>query len=233
MLEKKTLIMSLTVHMLLLALLIFGLPLKPAKNHIALEARLMFKKKARAENLLPQKMPQVANKQEKIEEKTELKKAPVPKEETVAAKAEAPKIAPKKKVDYKKELARLSQTFSEELSHSVSAKEDYVEIEADGSYFDQIYSLIKRSFVVPPHVNGPQGRSLQAVLRLFLSPEGNLSKLVLEHSSGDEHFDKAVMDGTKRVANFGPVPIMLQTALSKDGVMVEMCPFKCLERRGG
>lgn len=230
--SKKTLIASLILHISLLGLILIDLPSKKAvKNQVAIEAKLMFKKKARPEHWLPEKMPPPVAKVKAPVVVKDLKPAAAPQKEAVLP-AKEKVLAPKKKVDYMKELARLSRAFSDELDDATDAKEVF-EVEADGSYFDQIYSLIKQSFVLPPHVNSPRGRSLQAVLRLYLSPDGNLSRLSLERSSGDEHFDKAVMEGTKRVNNFGAVPIMLQSALSQDGVVVEMCPFKCLERRDG
>lgn len=213
---------------MIFALLVFGVPFKKAPRHMPLEARLMFKKKPRPENLLPEKMPAPKPAIKTPPEEKAPTKA-VAKEETRPLKANDKK-APTKIIDYKKQLARLSKSFSEELNEAVSAKEEAIEIEADESYFDQIYSLIKRSFVVPPHVNNPRGRNLRAVLKLFLFPDGSLSRLLLEHSSGDESFDKAVMDGTRRVSNFGAVPILLQSALSKNGVLIEMCPFKCPEK---
>ncbi|HXW60051.1 MAG TPA: TonB C-terminal domain-containing protein [Myxococcota bacterium] len=228
MLQKKYLVASLILHLLLCYFLVFGLPYKKtAKDHVAISAQLMFKKKARPENWLPEKMPPQAKKIVAEE------KAPTKQPKETAALPIKKDLKPKKTADYMRELARLSKSFSEELDHNVDAKEVIEEVEADGSYFDQIYSLIKRSFVVPPHVNGPRGRSLQAVLRLFISPKGDLFRVTLVRSSGDEHFDKAVMDGTKRVHNFGAVPLMLQNSLREDGVLVEMCPFKCSERRGG
>jgi TonB-like protein len=230
MLQKKYLVASLILHLSLCYFLVFGLPYeKTAKEHVTLSAQLMFKKKARPENWLPEKLPVLPKKS--IEEE----KAPTKKPESTALpiKNDNNKKVNKKTADYMGELARLSKSFREELEHNVDAKEVIEEVEADGSYFDQVYSLIKRSFVVPPHVNGPRGRSLQAVLRLFISPNGDLFRVTLVRSSGDEHFDKAIMDGTKRVHNFGAVPLMLQNSLREDGVLVEMCPFKCSERRGG
>lgn len=229
--QKKYLLGSLVLHLALLALLVVGSPFKKASSpHIPLEAKLLFKKKARPENWLPDKIPEA---KKKTESEAQAPKAQMEKVATMPLKKDAKANEPKKKVDYLKELARLSKSFSEELDHNVDAKEVIDDFSADGNYFDQVYSLVKRSFVVPPHLNGPRGRSLQAVLRLYVAPNGNLLRLMLERPSGDEHFDKAVMEGTQRVQNFGAVPLMLQNALSEDGIIIEMCPFKCAERRDG
>lgn len=233
MLQKKYLILSVIAHGAIFAFLLAGLPfMKPAPRHVPLEATLMFKKKARPEHWLPDKVPEAKKRTAETLEQP-APKPQVAQEASVPVKKDKKTSDPKKKVDYRQELARLSKSFSEELDHAVDAKEVIEDFSADGSYFDQVYSLVKRSFVVPPHVNGPRGHSLQAVLRLFIAPKGNLLRLTLDRSSGDEHFDKAVLEGTQRVENFGAVPLMLQNVLSEDGIVIEMCPFKCANRRDG
>jgi outer membrane biosynthesis protein TonB len=251
-----TTVISILLHAALIAVLSSGFfgRLKPAKNITALQARLMLKEKPRDPELLPRKdalppktqepspkpieppkTPPPAEKkpEPKAEPKSESKpeSKPVPKLEPKLASKPVPKPPVKAPTSYARELARLSESFAAELS--ADAKEHVDDISDDGSYFDQIYLLIKKSFVVPAHINGPRGQSLQAVLRLFLSANGNLARLILEQSSGDDHFDKAVMDGTRRVNNFGAVPLALQRTLSENGVIVEMCPFKCQEQRHG
>jgi hypothetical protein len=211
-------ILSFLLHGFLFFLLSFGFNMrsKPQQS-FALEAKLMLKEKRRAPDLLPRKvvMP---------------KKDPTPKPEKVVEAKKPLKVI--KKVDYARELALLSESFAQELAADNSdAKEEEQAQEDDGTYFDQIYMLIKKSFVLPPHINGPSGHNLLAVLRLFLQADGTIASLVLEQSSGDEQFDKAIMEGTKRVHNFGAVPLTLQAALSRDGVLVEMCPFKCQQQK--
>jgi outer membrane biosynthesis protein TonB len=231
---KRAVILSLALHGLVLGLLLskFNWSPKPAKSFTALEAKLMLRDKKRSPDLLPRK-PVV-----KKPLAQPLITTPAPAQAQAQAKQDLlskPKVEQKKieakKQDYAQELARLSESFAADLA--VEAKDTDEIMQDDGSYFDQIYSLIKRSFVVPSHLNGPQGQNLQAVLRLFLSSDGHLARLELEHSSGDEQFDNAVMDGTRRVNNFGAVPIMLQAALSANGILIEMCPFKCHERQDG
>lgn len=242
-------LLSILLHTALVAVLCSGFDfrMRPVKNIRAIHAKLMLKDKPRNPDLLPRKVDVLPK---KIEEPTPtppmipskpsaVSEAPkIPKLEdktTLSAKKAEPKATPKTKpkanTSYAQELARLSESFAAELA--VNSKDSVADTDDDGNYFDQIYLLVKKSFVVPAHINGPQGQNLQAVLRLFLSPDGNLSRLNLEQSSGDEHFDKAVMDGTKRVNNFGAVPLVLQRTLSENGVLVEMCPFKCREQHGG
>jgi outer membrane biosynthesis protein TonB len=231
--QKRAIIISSAVHAALFALLLSGLDWSSAAQKspsLPIEAQLVVKNKDK--NLLPKKP--------KAKPIAEAPKPDAPPKEVKApdpvAKEVTPKKTPEKTVSkaknndaYMKALSSLSQNFARDVAVKEEVEPEGVTAE-DASYFDQIYSLIKASFVVPPHINGPQGRSLQAVLRIYLASDGSLNKLDLVTASGDEHFDKAVMEGTKRVHNFGPVPIFLQASLREKGVVVELCPFTCTER---
>lgn len=243
---KRALIISFIFHLFLVIFVSkagnFSFSQKP-KNLSALEAKLVFKGKARDKELLPRKKkePKASLPVEKKEEIAKIKppseakpklqeQKPQPTPKPVKAEsANIKKIAPKQvevpKKDFAQQLAKLSQAFSDEVINTDNQSEES-EYE-DHSYYDQIYSLIKEAFIVPPHVNGPQGMKLQAVIRIYLEKNGSLSKLKLERSSGDDHFDNAVLDGAKRVSNFGQVPVLLQKSLNTAGVVVELCPFKC------
>lgn len=161
------------------------------------------------------------------EKQSSEEKPPKKSNEAIIPIAEDIKKKPaKKNKDYTKALSTLSASFVKELAE-MPEEEPEGEVMPDSSYFDQVYSLIKESFIVPPHLNGPSGQNLRAVIRIFLAFDGHLNKLLLINSSGDEHFDKAVTEGTKRVNNFGPVPVYLQDTLRDHGLLVELCPFKC------
>ncbi|USN51530.1 MAG: TonB C-terminal domain-containing protein [Myxococcales bacterium] len=244
MLLKKALIVSVIIHAIGLGFLGAGVNFSwflHKKNQAPLEAKVIFKGKARDKELLPKKKTvQPAQKvaPAKVVQKKTTAKTPVPPKKTEIAQKKIKNLAKpvvkqaerviEHKAEYAEALKKLSASFNEDLSQLKDdvAPEDFV---VDSDYFDQIYTLIKEAFIVPPHVNGPQGQKLQAIIRLYLQRDGSLFKLNLERSSGDEHFDKAVLDGAKRVNNFGEVPILLQNALSENGVVIELCPFKCVK----
>lgn len=182
----------------------------------------------------PQEIPikkEVADKEKVAALKRLESAAPAPKigKEKVAAKdSKAPSSAKKPVKDFAKQLASITKSFAKDFEKE--QQEVFTpdgEVADDATYFDQVYALIKGSFVVPPHIDGPAGHKLQTVVRIFLASDGTLTNLELESSSGDEHFDKAVIDGTRRINNFGAVPIFLQAALRERGIVVELCPFKC------
>lgn len=219
---KTTIILSLLLHGAIFLSLRFDWSLAKLKPSVALETQVVFKAKPKSKELLPNKP-----KPEAAATKMAEQKIPAPKPMKVESEKARP--APKKEnISYGKKLASLSKSFAADLA--ADEEEEVLapsESTNDASYFDTMYTLIKESFVVPPHLFGPKGESLQTVLRIFLSASGHLIKIELETSSGDEQFDKAVMDGTRRVNNFGQVPLFLQEMLQKRGVAVELCPIKC------
>jgi len=239
---RRGLLASFLLHCAIFVLLFSGIDWSLRKAEVNLkpiEAHLVVKKKQEKPELLPRKLKEpVAQPNDSLPK--EDKKVDPPKETafpiTPPLKSEPAKVsakkaenASKKSSKYVNKLSSLSQMFAKDL-----AAEEEVPLEGelvdDSFYFDQVYTLIKESFVVPPHLQGPKGETLRAVLRIFLAADGGLLKLDLELPSGDEHFDKAVLDGTKRVNNFGAVPIFLQGSLRERGIVVELCPVKCQDR---
>lgn len=228
---KKAIIISFAAHCTLLVVLSSNIDWSWRNRNVpvrALEAHVVVKKQKNKDHL-PKKI-KAPKAQEPVVDKQVIDK-PVVDAPIDDPKPLPHKIAPKKtdKADYSKALASLSQTFAQEIQ-DIKPEEPEGDVIPDASYFDQVYSLIKQSFVVPPHINGPAGQNLSAVIRIFLAADGALNKLELESSSGDEHFDKAVLEGTKRVNNFGAVPIFLQDVLRDRGLVIELCPFTCKER---
>jgi|GEM_PF-1555100 len=240
---KKALIASFLLHGLLLVLS-SGIGWAWSKSRAPLktiETHLVIKDKSRNKELLPRKEkapppPEQEKKREKdqiapmakAEEPVVKKDTKDVKDASIASKRSLPKTAPSK---YVNKLASLSEMYAKEITEEkITVPEGEVE---DDSYFDRIHTLIKESFVVPKHLDGPRGAQLQAVIRLFLASDGSLNKLTLETPSGDEHFDKAVIDGTKRVSNFGAVPVLLQDVMRERGLVVELCPVKCQKSSKG
>jgi hypothetical protein len=231
----RALIASFILHAVLCILLLLGTDKiwqrsKPA--FFPIEAHMIIKKKDNNKNLLPKKIKAPIPKTDDEQYKKPLENNVLEKLGNVVKAAKTTtneSVVKKDNHNYTNTLATLSHSFANELTHD-EVVEPEGNIIDNSSYFDQIYSLIKEAFVVPPHLDGPKGQNLKAILRIFLASDGSLNKLVLETSSGDEHFDKAVIDGTKRVINFGAVPILLQNVLHERGIVVELCPVKCHDR---
>lgn len=236
---------SLVIHSALLALLLLTAEWSPRKfspNLKPIEAHLIIKNKDRPKDLLPRKIKakEPSLPEEKPKKETEDKQqAPAEPKPILKAKPDIvddkkalvskpnkkqEKKAVKPDAKYSQTLSSLSESFLKDLA---SQSEPAELMEEETSYYDQIYSLIKESFIVPPHVLGPSGNNLMVTIKIYLSSDGSLNKLDLLEASGDDHFDKAVMDGTRRVNNFGRVPIYLQNVLREHGVVVDLCPVKC------
>lgn len=217
---KKSLLISVAGHLLLLLAMIIG-DLLPSKPPMMMTAEIVFKPgKPRPKDFLPTKPIPKAHSQAK----PVLEKPKVPEAEK---KALAEPILDKKPVlDKNSEILKnLSDSFSEELlSEQKNAEEDEGGVE---SYLDLVYSLIKQSFIVPSHLEGPLGENLKAKIRLYITPMGEIRSVNIEKPSKDKTFDAAVMEGIKRVNNFGPPPDSLKGTLNKKGILIELCPVKC------
>lgn len=191
-----------------------------------IQAHLVVKNKRK--DLLPKK-PRAPSENLGIHQKEPQVQKQVEKEAKPLGTQQAKKTA-KSNDNYMKALSSLSQDFAKDIAAKEDTPADPVyEGDADDSYFDQIYSLIKASFVVPPHLNGPKGHNLKVSVRIFLAFNGDLIKVLVAAPSHDEQFDKAVIEGIKRVNSFGEVPIFLQSSLRNQGVLVDLCPFTCAD----
>lgn len=247
--HKRAFLISLSFHVGLFALLLSGLDFssfRQPKPPVFIEAHAIYKKikqkenlprKPRAEALAEQKKPDEKNKEKELSKNDKKSEQPAPKKPEEIADI-GQKIVDKKKKpndlkpsDYSKALKALSSSFANDIASELPIEEPEGEVVADETYFDQIYRLIKDSFIVPPHINGPQGRDLQTVIKLFLASDGSILDITLVSSSGDDHFDKAVVEGTRRV-DFGLVPPTLQNMVRERGIVVELCPFTCKEHNG-
>ncbi len=251
MLTRKTLIFSLMAHisLVVVGLLWSSLVAQPKKTQL-LSAQLHFKKSDKKH--LPKKDRAVreaaVTEEKKVDEqkpaspavvavaqpkKPPEKKEVEKKEAPSKTKKEEPKTAKKvpaaaPKVDNLKKLAALTKGFLADVSDQKQEALSEDTSETDLTYFDQVYGLIKESFAIPPHLNRVSHLKLSATIRIFLTTNGDVAKIALEAPSGDEHFDNAVLDTAKRVSNYGRVPLMLQDAIKKNGITVEMCPFECV-----
>lgn len=246
---KRAFLGSIIFHGVLLALLMIqaGRSLKPKNNH-AIEAHALFRTNEPDHSLLPRKKQEPVlvpkekpeapkSKDQKVEAKPSVKDQGLARDQVVKKEhpvvRKAAKVVKKERIpahNYARELTSLSAAFAKELEEEGAQAQVEEQDDAQTSYFDQIYTLIKEAFILPPHINGPKGKDLYAVLRLFLASDGSLVKLDVESSSGDEHFDRAIADGTRRVNNFGRVPIGLQNVVRERGIVVTLCPFTCPER---
>ena len=211
---KKALKISLGLHLGACFILIFMTAYeKPQK--VTMEASLVFKNAKKSKDLLPKKPILVKN--------NSLEKKIIVKE--VAKKEDKKEEKLVKKNNFLDELEVLSKSYEEDLAKKPSSTPE--DESANATYFDEIYTLIKNSFSIPPHLDTPAALKLKSLLRLTINAQGDILNVALEKSSGDDYFDKTVLNGTKKVTNFGPPPINLQESLSSVGILIELCPKNC------
>lgn len=210
----KYFLISILVHIGIIAIFLYKLPTIESSK-LSITTHVIFQKKPIKKNLLP-RIAKEESKNEPNPNTKELKKKPLL-EKTIS-----------KKNTYDDILKNLSQSYSNDVADKKNDEENLMQI--DSSYYDEIYTMIKRSFVVPPHLQGSTGNSLQNTIRLKIDQDGKILGLKLDKSSGDEHFDKAVMDGIYKVERFSIPPIYLRSNLKNIGILVDLCPNRCQKK---
>lgn len=210
MLKKKAFLLSFCFHLFLLGSLMRFQFLKQSPKK-TLRAHLVFKGQMAKKDQLPKKTLSPS------------KKEPMPL--PISQKQKSNPIK-KNNSDYNKLLKNLSSDFINDINLYKNSEND---IEKNGDYFDQIYTLIKSSFVLPKGLEEKEKNDLNSIIKIFLKEDGKLLNAHLEKSSGDEIFDKLVLEGILSIKSFGQVPSSLISYFKDQGLMVKMCPYECQE----
>lgn len=219
MFKKRAFLLSICFHLFLFcSLMKFQLFKQNPKK--TLMAQLVFKGDMAKKNQLPKKNLNSSKNEPLLLPISQKSKSSPPK-----------KNPPKKEIkknssDYNKLLKNLSSDFINDIN---SYKDSDNDIEKNGDYFDQIYTLIKNSFVLPKSLEEKEKNNLNNIVKIFLKENGQLLNAILEKSSGNEIFDKLVIEGILRIKSFGQVPSSLITYFKEQGLSVKMCPYECQE----
>lgn len=97
--------------------------------------------------------------------------------------------------------------------------------EAEGDRYDaQLTAQVKRFYDVSETIPDQERIRLVAQVVLFIEPNGQLSRVQLTKSSGNELFDNAVLAAVKRAAPFAPPPAHQRNALQKYGKSIQFRP---------
>lgn len=218
---RKALVLSISGHCLLLLFMTIGDVLFRTAPPITMSTELVFKPgNPRPQDLLPTKATSKSPAKTKPLDGSKIAEQKVHKEPVPIKPVENPAVDKNSEI-----LKNLSDTFSEEILTDEKGNEN-----DDGgvdNYIDLVYSLVKQSFIVPSHLEGPLGQDLKANIRVQISPSGDVKSVKLEEPSKDQSFDMAVIEGIKRVNNFGPPPDALKDTLNRKGILIELCPVKC------
>ena len=93
--------------------------------------------------------------------------------------------------------------------------------EAEGErYYGQLTAQVKRFYDVSETIPDQERLHLVAQVGLFIDQSGQLARVRLVKSSGNDLFDSSVLAAVKRAAPFAPPPSHLRTALQKYGMML-------------
>lgn len=92
------------------------------------------------------------------------------------------------------------------------------------AYYARLRSQITRFYDVSETIPDSERVRLTAQVALFISSAGQLDRVRLARSSGNDLFDAAVLGAVKRAAPFSPPPPHLRDALQKYGVVLMFRP---------
>jgi TonB family protein len=165
----------------------------------------------------------------------ELPPPPAPPPAPVAAPAtaipEPPKAKPPVvKPDERQKLLGAFDQFSKskrkpETAGAVDGDPSGDGAKAEGDrYLGQLGVQIKRFYDVSSTIPDQERIRLRAEVALFIEPNGQLLRVRLAKSSGNDLFDAAVLAAVKKAAPFAPPPTQWRTTLQKYGMVLSFVP---------
>jgi|SRR5262245_37603719 len=236
---RRFLIGSAIAHGALLGVIVASsyLRLKPAidLNQQPIKASLVRLGKPRDEKLLPQKEapPAEEKKPEAPAPAPEIPKPPEPK--AAVAIPDLKTTEASKKAAEKSAADRRKQLFSA-FSKTAGGRPRELEGQLDGDpygdsataegerYWGLLTSQVRRNYDVSQTIPEQERLHLKASVQVLIGRSGELLRVQVIRSSGNELFDNAVVGAVKKAAPFAPPPDHLRSALQKKGVALEFRP---------
>jgi TonB family protein len=234
------LIASVIAHGLLLIGIVASsyLRLSPAidLNQQPIKASLVRLGKPRDEKLLPRKEEPPPPSEEPVKEAPPAPKPPEPKPAAVAipdAKADASRksgTAEKSAADRRKQLlsalSRTSKgTHPEELEGQPDGDPGGDSATAEGErYFGLLRAQIQRNYDVSQTIPEQERMHLKAQVAVLIGRSGEVLRVQLSRSSGNQLFDSSVLAAVKKASPFSPPPDHLRDPLQRRGIALEFRP---------
>jgi TonB family protein len=233
------LIASVIAHGLLLIAIVASsyLRLSPAidLNQQPIKASLVRLGKPRDEKLLPRKEEPPPPSEEPVKEAPPVPKLPEPKRAVAIpdAKAEASRksgTAEKSAADRRKELlSALSRTSKgahpEELEGQPDGDPGGDSATAEGErYFGLLRAQIQRNYDVSQTIPEQERMHLKAQVAVLIGRSGEVLRVQLSRSSGNQLFDSSVLAAVKKASPFSPPPDHLRDPLQRRGIALEFRP---------
>ena len=220
------------------ALLLFSHLIQPAPmdlNQTPIKASLVRLGKPRDQKLLPRK--EEAAPPPPKEEKGQTAPVPEPPPNAVALPGQKPTdVKKQQQAGVKESTDRRKQLFGAFDKANKDKKAEELEGALDGDalgdsatqegerYYGMLTSLVKRNYDVSQTLSDQERLHLRAQVGLRVGRRGEVVKVVLAKSSGNDLFDSAVIAAVKRAAPFSPPPDHLREKLQSQGVVLEFRP---------
>jgi len=205
-------------------------------NQQPIKASLVRLGKPRDEKLLPQKDPPLPPEEKKPEAPTpEPPKPPEPKGVVAIPDVKAIPSEASKKSGEKSAADRRKQLFSafsktaggrtRELDGQLDGDPNGDSATAEGErYWALLTAGVRRNYDVSQTIPEQERLHLKAQVQVLIGRTGELLRVQVIRSSGNELFDNAVVSAVKKAAPFSPPPDHLRDALQRKGVALEFRP---------
>jgi TonB family protein len=203
-------------------------------NQEPIKASLVRLGKPRDEKLLPRKEEPPPPNQEPVKDAPPVPKPPEPK--AVAVPDVSPAASKKSGAGEKSSADRRKQLLSALSRTSKGASTDPLEGQLDGDplgdsataegerYFGLLRAQIQRNYDVSQTIPEQERLHLKAQLMVQIGRSGEVLKVQLSRSSGNQLFDASVLTAVKKAAPFSPPPDHLREALQRKGIVLEFRP---------
>lgn len=232
------LLLSLGLHVVagVIYFLLATRPFITNERHV-IAVNIVQKGKVRDENLLPtlpaqEVAPEVQKPQAPPVEpqKTE----PVsPKAEIHHLKKEKPVIAKHQKGKEKSALETLQSRLKKLDRQGNEQAPDFgnsVTGELSDAYEARVQALLYQTFVIPRFISETLARRLMVRVRLKIGADGQPLLVEVTKASKSADYDNAVVANAKSIESFGPPPLPLRKKLQREGLEIELCPYRCPDK---
>lgn len=100
--------------------------------------------------------------------------------------------------------------------------------ELANSYELQVLELLRANYEIPRVISPKEALQLKLWARLRISPRGKLIDIEIVKASQNPRFDKAVLEGSRKISSFGAPPLTLSRKYQTEGLFIQFCPLECL-----
>jgi TonB family protein len=149
-----------------------------------------------------------------------------------AAKKNAEKSASDRRRELLSALSRTTRTGGSKTAGAIEEMEGQLDGDPNGDsatqegerYFGLLKAQVQRNYDVSQTIPEQERLHLRAQVVVLIGRTGEMARVQLARSSGNELFDNSVLAAVKKASPFAPPPEHLRDALQRKGIALEFRP---------